>query len=120
MPRGGLKILGAADFADFDRFVLLAAEILQVRGAKAAADLLDVEGDVGHMLVVERREQEAAKMFAAGATEPRPPPDFTNAVDSRIPPAVDGGESICSGAVWVIRYNRSVTSTAGTPARNRP
>ena len=92
MPRSGLEVLSPPDFDDFGCFVLLAAEVLEVRGAEAAANLLDVEGDVGHVLVVERGQEEAAEVFAAGATEPRTPPDFANAVDPGIPPAINRGE----------------------------
>src|SRR5436190_15307358 len=93
MPRCRLEVLCPSSLDDFNGLVLLAAKVLEVRGAEAAADLLDVERDVRHVLVVERGEEEAAEVLAAGATEPRPTPDFADAMDSRVAAAVDRGES---------------------------
>src|SRR3954452_9627549 len=86
---GGLKVLRQPRLDRFGRFFLLAAEIFKIRLAIAAADLLQMEVDVLRVLGIERAQQITAELFARGARQPLPPPDFADAMHPRVAAGVD-------------------------------
>ena len=69
-------------------------QIVDARGAVAAADSFDVELDVVGFFARQDAQQVAAELLARWAAKPVATPDFAEGVDAGVAAAVDGGEPL--------------------------
>jgi hypothetical protein len=70
-----------------------ALEIVKIGSAQTAADRAKMKLDVLGQCRIECSEQKAAQLVSRRATQPHPPPDFADRVDSLIAASRDGGDA---------------------------